>query len=123
MRRQIACVAALVAFGSALAGGGVAVADSSGPSGLPGQSGQAGASGESAAKGPFKCEEWGRYGVTDRRTAVHVGMSASSKVVGHIAKGERVRAYYRCTNSSGSIWYEITGDIEDSPRFIWSGNV
>jgi hypothetical protein len=111
MRRQIACVAALVAFGTAVAGGGVAVADSSG------------SYGEVAAKGPFKCEEWGRYGVTDRRTAVHVGMSAGSKVVGHIAKGERVRAYYRCTSSSGSIWYEITGDIEDSPRFIWSGNV
>ena len=111
MRRQIACVAVLLAFGSALASGGVAVADSARPSG------------EVATKGPFKCTEWGRYGVTNRRTAVHVGMSASSKVVGHIAKGERVRGYYRCTNSAGSIWYEITGDMESSPRFIWSGNL
>jgi hypothetical protein len=110
MRRQIACAAVLLAFGTALAGGGVAVADSAGPTG------------EVATKGPFKCEEWGRYGVTNRRTAVHVGMSASSKVVGHIAKGKKVRGYYRCT-SGGSVWYEITGDLESSPRFIWSGNV
>lgn len=110
MRRQIACIAALLAFGTALAGGGVAVADSARPSG------------EVATKGTFKCEEWGLYGVTNNRTAVHVGMSGSSKVVGHIPKGQRVRGFYRC-DSGGHIWYEITGDLESSPRFIWSGNV
>lgn len=111
MRRQIACIAALVAFGTTLAGGGVAAADS------------AGTSGETAVKGPFECSPWERTGVTDRRTAVHVGMSASSKVTGYIAKGEKVLAYYRCINSGGEPWYEITGDLEDSPRFIWAGNV
>ncbi|OEV11130.1 hypothetical protein [Streptomyces nanshensis] len=111
MRRQIACAAALLAFGTVLTGGGVAAADSAGPSG------------QVATKGAFKCEEWGRTGVTDRRTAVHVGLSSSSKVVGYLAKGERVKGYYRCTNSAGNIWYEITGDVENSPRFIWSGNV
>lgn len=110
MRRQIASVAMLAAFGTALTGGGVAAADS------------AGSSGEVATKGPFKCEPWGRYGTTDRRTAVHVGMSGSSKVTGYLAKGTKVRGYYRCT-SGGSVWYEITGDLEDKPRFIWSGNL
>lgn len=111
MRRQIACVAVLLAFGTALAGGGVAVADSAGPSG------------EVATKGAFKCREWGRTGVTDRRTAIHTGMSASSKVTGHIRKGTKVRGHYRCTSSKGSIWYEITGDLEGKARFIWSGNL
>ncbi|MFC4495715.1 hypothetical protein ACFPA8_16425 [Streptomyces ovatisporus] len=111
MRRQIACVAVFLAFGTALAGGGVAVADSAGPSG------------EVATKGPFECREWGRSGVTDRRTAVHTGPSARSKVVGHIGKGRTVRGYYRCVNSAGNVWYEITGDFDNSPRFIWSGNV
>jgi hypothetical protein len=111
MRRQIARVAALVVFGTVLAGGGVAAADSAAPSG------------ETATKGRFECQEWGRYGVTDRRTAVHVGPSAGSKVVGYLAKGQQVRGYYRCTNSVGNIWYEITGDIEDAPRFVYSGNL
>lgn len=111
MRRQIACIAALVAVGTTLAGGGAAVAAPAGPSGA------------AAAKGPFKCSPWERTGVTDRRTAVHVGMSASSRVTGHIAKGEKVLAYYRCVNSKGEPWYEITGDLEASPRFIWPGNV
>jgi hypothetical protein len=111
MRRQIACVAVLLAFGTTLASGGVAVADTAEPSG------------EVATKGPFKCVAWGRTGVTDRRTAIHVGMSAGSKVTGYIKKGKKVRAHYRCTSSAGSIWYEITGDIDSSSRFIWSGNV
>ncbi|WP_419993008.1 hypothetical protein [Streptomyces boninensis] len=77
-------------------------------------------------KGQFTCNEWGRYGVTDRRTPVHVGPSGSSAVTGHIAAGERVRGYYRCINSAGNVWYEITGNLgndmeEKDARFIYSG--
>lgn len=111
MRRQIACLTALLAFGTALAGAGTAVAEPARPS-----------SGPAEVSAPFTCNEWGRIGYTDRRTAVHSGPGAKSKVVGHLAKGQKVRGYYRCV-SDGHVTYEITGDLEGSPRFIWAGNV
>lgn len=62
------------------------------------------------------------------RTPVHTGASGSSAVTGHIAAGRTVRLHYRCVNSAGNTWYEITGHLDDNApgtpvdaRFIYSG--
>ncbi|MFJ3703019.1 MULTISPECIES: hypothetical protein [Streptomyces] len=86
------------------------------------------ASGGVSAQATLTCKAYGRSGVTNSRTPVHTGASGSSAVTGHIAAGRTVRLHYRCVNSAGNTWYEITGHLDDNApgtpvdaRFIYSG--
>lgn len=81
-----------------------------------------------SAQATLTCKAYGRSGVTNSRTPVHTGASGSSAVTGHIAAGRTVRLHYRCVNSAGNTWYEITGHLDDNApgtpvdaRFIYSG--
>lgn len=82
--------------------------------------------GPTTKSGLFTCKLYAKGGTTIARTPVHVGPSSGARVTGYIAKGKVVHLYYECINSSGNIWYEITGDIDsgrDTSRFIWSAYV
>ncbi|NGN62972.1 hypothetical protein G5C51_03515 [Streptomyces sp. A7024] len=51
--------------------------------------------------------------MTDRRTAYYLDA------------GREITGYYRCINSHGNVWYEITGKLEENGggHFVYSGNL
>ncbi|MFJ6069605.1 hypothetical protein ACIQFU_01975 [Streptomyces sp. NPDC093065] len=64
--------------------------------------------------------------VTKYRTPVHTGYYGSSTVTKTLAAKTSVRTYYKCVNSYGNVWYEITGKMDQDTsksRFIYSGNL
>ena len=80
-----------------------------------------------SAANSFTCKGYGRGGVTNASTPVHVAPSGSAAITSHIAAGRTVHLYYECINSAGNVWYEITGNIDGSmnstARFIWSSYI
>lgn len=87
-------------------------------------------SGGVSTQAALTCKGYGRGGVTNARTPVHTGASASASVTSHIDAGRTVHLYYECINSAGNVWYEITGYLDsDAPgtpsraRFIYGGYI
>ncbi len=110
MRRTLAASAVVISIGLAFSGSGVAAATS------------AGTSTGTTPSVQFDCERWGRSGIVDERAPVRTGMSASAPIAYYVSKGEEIFAHYRCINSKGNAWYELSGNLS-SGKFLYSGHV